>query len=117
MSGGAYRGEERRRVARYRVNLRARWLGRREAREGEITDLSTAGCFVLSPDLVEPGELVKIDLLLPAGVITIWGHVIYTAEEIGFGVRFSPFSHQDDRRKLELLVRAEALRSQKRARK
>ncbi len=111
-------GEERRGVERYRVNLRARWKGRHAGREGSVTDISTAGCFVLSNDLfVEKGDPVQIELLLPAGVVTIPGRVIYTAEEIGFGVRFSPFFPEDDRRKLELLVRAEALRSQKRARK
>lgn len=108
-----YEGEERRKVERYRVNLRARWEGKRAWREGAITDISTAGCFVLTEDLVEPGELVKIELLLPVGAVIIWGHVIYTAEEIGFGVRFSPFFPEGERRKLELLVRAEALRSMK----
>lgn len=104
---------ERREVERYRVNLRVRWEGRRAGRDGTITDISTAGCFILTDDLVENGDLVKIELILPGGKVTLWGHVIYTAEEIGFGVRFSPFLHEDDRRKLELLVRAESLRSQK----
>jgi len=111
-----YSGEERRKAVRYRVNLRARWEGRRTWRDGTITDISTAGCFVLTEDLIETGELVKIELILPAGVLILWGHVIYTAEEIGFGVRFSPFFPEADRRKLELLVKAEALRSLKRQR-
>lgn len=106
-------GEERRRAERFRVSLRARWEGKRARREATVTDISTAGCFVLSEDLVEPWETVKIELLLPAGVLTLWGHVIYTAEEIGFGINFSPHIPEDDRRKLELLVRAEALRSKK----
>jgi hypothetical protein len=109
-----YRGEERRKDVRYRVNLRVRWEGRRAGRDGTVTDISNAGCFVLTDDLVMAGDLVKIELLLPAGIITCWGHVIYTAEEIGFGVRFSPFFPESDRRKLELLVKAEALRTQKR---
>lgn len=101
-------------VERYRVNLRVRWEGRRVWRDGTITDLSTAGCFVLTEDVgVEPGELVKVELLLPGGVVILWGHVIYKAEEIGFGIRFSPFFPEEDRRKLELLVRAESLRSKK----
>ena len=112
---GVYSGMERREVERYKVNLRARWQGRRAARDGMVTDISTAGCFVLADDLlVERGELVKVELLLPAGVVALWGHVIYTAEEIGFGVRYSPNIPESERRKLELLVRAEALRSQKR---
>jgi hypothetical protein len=109
----AYEGEERRRVERYRVGLRARWTGKQTWRDGTITDLSIAGCFVLTEDRIEPGELVKIELLLPADVVTLWGHVIYKAEEIGFGVRFSPFFPEADRRKLEMLVRAESLRSRR----
>jgi hypothetical protein len=112
-SGDDYKGSERREVERYRVDLRVRWEGKKAGREGTITDISTAGCFVLTDDLVERGDLVKIELLLPAGKVTLWGHVIYTAEEIGFGVRFSPFFPEAERRKLELLVRAESLRLQK----
>ena len=115
MTGDEYSGEERRSVERYRVSLRARWAGRHETREGEVVDISTAGCFVLAEDLVKAGELVKLELIMPSGVITLWGHVIYTAEEIGFGVRFSPFFPEEERRKLDMLVRAEYLRTQKRA--
>ncbi len=110
---GVYHGFERRKVERYRVNLRVRWVGARVWREGSVTDISTEGCFILTDDLVEPGEQVRVELLLPGGVITLWGRVIYTAEEIGFGVHFSSFFPGGERRKLEMLVRAEALRSQK----
>ena len=114
---GKYMGFERREVERYKVNLRVRWEGQRAAREGTVTDISPAGCFVLTDDLVDRGDLVKIELLLPAGVITLAGHVIYTAEEIGFGVRFMRPLPEAERRKLELLIRAEALRSQKKSSK
>ena len=114
---GGYMGFERREVPRYKVNLPVRWEGRRAAREGTITDLSIGGCFVLADDLIDRGDPVKLELLLPAGVLTIWGQVIYTAEEIGFGVRFTRPMPEAERRKLELLVRAEALRSQKKAQK
>ena len=110
-------GIERREVERYKVNLRVRWEGQRAAREGTVTDISVAGCFVLTDDLIDRGDLVKLELLLPGGVITLRGRVIYTAEEIGFGVRFTRPLPEDERRKLELLVRAEALRSQKKAQK
>ena len=105
-------GMERRLAQRYKVNIRARWEGPRTRREGTVTDLSTAGCFILTEDLgVERRELIKIELLLPGGVITLWGHVIYKADEIGFGVRFAPNIPDEERRRLEFLVKAEAVRS------
>jgi hypothetical protein len=112
ISGGMYMGMERRLSERVKVNIRARWEGPRARREGTVTDISTAGCFVLTEDIgVERRELIKIELLLPGGVITLWGYVIYKADEIGFGVRFAPNIPDEERRRLEFLVKAEAVRS------
>lgn len=105
-------GMERRLAERFKVNIRARWESSRTRREGTVTDISTAGCFVLTEDIgVERRELVKIELLMPGGVITLWGQVIYKADEIGFGLRFSPNIPEEERRRLEFLVKAEAVRS------
>jgi hypothetical protein len=107
-----YMGMERRLTERYKVNIRVRWEGPRTRREGTVTDISTAGCFVLTEDLgVERRELIKIELLLPGGVVTLWGYVIYKADEIGFGVRFAPNNPAEERRRLEFLVKAESVRS------
>lgn len=112
VSGGVYMGMERRLNERFKVNIRARWEGPRARREGTVTDISTAGCFVLTEDMgVEKRELVKIELLLPGGVITLWGQVIYKADEIGFGLRFTPNIPEEERRRLEFLVKAESVRS------
>jgi hypothetical protein len=111
-TGGLYVGMERRLVERYKVHIRARWEGPRTRREGTVTDISTAGCFVLTEDIgVEKRELIRIELLLPGGVITLWGHVIYKADEIGFGIRFAPNIPEEERRRLDFLVRAESVRS------
>jgi hypothetical protein len=113
-SKGAYTGMERRLTQRIKVNIPARWEGSRAEREGTVTDISTAGCFVLTEDIgVEKRELIKIELLLLGGVITLWGQVIYKADEIGFGVRFAPNIPAEEQRKLELLVKAEWVRSSK----
>jgi hypothetical protein len=105
-------GMERRLAERIKVNIRARWEGARARRDGTVTDISTAGCFVLTEDMgVEKRELVKIELLLPGGVITLWGQVIYKADEIGFGIRFAPNIPDEERRRLEFLVKAESVRS------
>ena len=111
-------GMERRQTQRLKVNIRARWEGTRTGREGVVTDISTAGCFVLTEDLgVEKRDVVKVELMLQGGVITLWGQVIYTAEEIGFGVRFSPNNPEEERRRLEFLVKAESVRLSMRQKK
>lgn len=110
--GGSYGGRERRRASRYKVNFRARWEGPRASREATVTDLSTCGCFVLTEDLVRKGETVRLELSLPrGGRITLWGRVVYSAEEIGFALDFERFRDEGDRRRLEWLVRAEAHRA------
>ncbi|HEX8559228.1 MAG TPA: PilZ domain-containing protein [Pyrinomonadaceae bacterium] len=110
-SGGSYSGWERRRAERYRVNLSARWEGRWASRAATVTDLSVYGCFVLTDDLVDRGETVRLELSLPrGGDITLWGAVVYQAPEIGFALNFEEFKDEDDRRKLEWLLRAEAHR-------
>jgi hypothetical protein len=104
-------GMERRLNERYKVHIIARWEGQRARREGVVTDISIAGCFILTEDIgVEIRELVRIELRLPGGIITLSGSVIYKADEIGFGVRFAPNLPQEERRKLEFLVKAEAVR-------
>jgi hypothetical protein len=118
VAGGLYMGMERRLTERFKVNISARWEGSRTRREGTVTDISTAGCFVLTEDIgVERRELVKIELLLPGGVITLWGQVIYKADEIGFGVRFTPNIPEEERRRLEFLVKAESVRLSMRQKK
>jgi hypothetical protein len=114
-SGGGWEDwRERRRARRYRVNLRARWEGRRAARDATVTDISEYGCFVLTDDLVDRRETVRLEIELPrGGRITVWGKVVYQAEEIGFALDFERFREEDDRRKLDWLLRAEAHRSEK----
>src|SRR5688572_10572010 len=108
-SSGGPHGWERRRAERIKVNFRARWEGSRASRDATVTDLSMYGCFVLSDDLVKRGETVKLEMTLPrGGRVTLWGRVVYQAEEIGFALDFERFEHEDDRRRLEWLVRAEA---------
>ena len=70
--------------------------------EGEVTDLSAGGCFILSSVEVNEGDLVKLRLDLPEhGDLTIWGNVVYWVKGKGFGVRFGAFSQGGGR---ELLL-------------
>ncbi|HKS30441.1 MAG TPA: PilZ domain-containing protein [Pyrinomonadaceae bacterium] len=103
-----YGGSERRRAPRYRVNFRAKWEGSWATREGHITDLSAVGCFILTPDLVKPGEAVKLDIQLPKGEIKLEGYVVYKIEEMGFAIEFTTAT-EEDRKRLAWLIRAESM--------
>ncbi len=107
-----YGGRDRRRAPRIRVNFRARWEGSWAQREGHITDLSAVGCFILTPDLVRPGEPVKLEIKLPKGSIQIEGQVVYKIEEMGFAIEFTSAS-DEDRKRLSWLIRAEAQMAQR----
>ena len=107
-----YGGADRRRAQRIRVNFRARWEGTWARREGHITDLSAVGCFILTPDLVRAGEPVKLEIQLPRGEIKIDGQVVYKIEEMGFAIEFTSAS-DEDRKRLNWLIRAEAQRAQR----
>lgn len=75
---------------RVQVNLRARWEANFDEREGEVSDISTGGCFVLTAGEVSPMELIELEIELPTGRwLRLWGQVMYYAEEIGFGLRFT----------------------------
>jgi hypothetical protein len=101
-------GRERRRAPRLKVNFEARWEGSWARREGHISDLSAVGCFILTPDLVRPGEAVKLEIRLPKGEIKIEASVVYKVEEIGFALEFTSLS-DEDRKRLNWLIRAEAM--------
>ena len=108
-----YPGPERRRAERIRVNFRARWEGSWARREGYITDLSAVGCFILTPDLVNRGEPVKLEIQLPKGAIRLEGRVVYKIEEMGFAIEFISAS-EEDRKHLSWLIRAESQMAQRR---
>jgi hypothetical protein len=108
-----YGGPERRRAERIRVNFRARWEGTWARREGHITDLSYIGCFILTPDLVNAGEPVRLEIQLPKGEIKLEGRVVYKIEEMGFALEFTSAT-EEDRKHLSWLIRAEARMAQRR---
>lgn len=109
----SFGGSERRRAPRIRVNFRARWEGSWARREGHISDLSTVGCFILTPDLVKPGEPVKLEIQLHRGEIKIEGQVVYKIEDMGFAIEFTNAS-DEDRKRLAWLIRAEAKLAERR---
>jgi hypothetical protein len=77
---------ERRRFERVKVNIKVRWEGVLEQKEGTIVDLSIGGCFILTAHLVETGELIRLEM---ENSLVVWGEVIYQIEEMGFALKFT----------------------------
>jgi hypothetical protein len=101
---------ERRVSRRYRVGYRIS-LMREESPEveGEVSDLSAGGCFVMSEKGMREDDLVKLRLDIPGhGELIIWGNVAYWVRDTGFGVRFSAFSQGGAREKLATLLDEES---------
>jgi hypothetical protein len=91
--------QERRRAPRVKVNLQTRWEGVLSQQEATITDLSTTGCFVLTGGKVESKELVRLEIEAPDGEpFVLWAEVVDAAFEIGFAVRFTSMTDDDQLR-------------------
>ena len=89
--------KERRRSPRVKVNLQARWEGVLSQQEATITDLSKTGCFVLTGGKVEAKELVRLEIEIPEGEpLVLWAEVVDAAFEIGFAVRFTSMTDDDE---------------------
>jgi len=88
--------EERRKDERVKANLDAGWEGILGRFEGQVGDISRSGCFVLSSDQVQPGELIRLEIKLPGeGEIYLWAEVMYQITEIGFALRFTSTDEGD----------------------
>ncbi len=82
-------GRERRTLSRNAVKLEMAWEGMSGRRNGTVSDLSEAGCFVLSGGDVSDGETVRLFLPLADGMkIEFAGTVANHVFEVGFAVRF-----------------------------
>lgn len=104
---------ERRISPRAKVNLKVTWEGLATILNGEIVDLSTTGCFVLTDDKVVTGELIRLEIHQPkGGQLYLWAEVVYQMAEIGFGVRFTG-GEDSEMQRLEWLVKAELHEAQK----
>lgn len=66
--------------------------GKREAR---ISDLSMSGCFIDSIANVREGEIIRFKLSLAQGdTENLSGEVAYILEGIGFGIKFTGLSDE-----------------------
>jgi hypothetical protein len=98
---------------RYKVNFRVNW-GREESvqEEGEVSDLSVGGCFVVTGAVIEEEALVMLRIDVPgAESLTLWGNVIFRLDDKGFGVRFAAFSQGGARERLARILNEAACRT------
>jgi PilZ domain len=97
-----------REAPRIKLQLAARWEGVAEQREATITSLSWNGCFLLSGGEVKPDELLRIEIQLPnEDPVFCWGEVTDQAYDIGFAVRFTSPSDDQDQARLIRFVEKE----------
>ena len=89
---------DRRSAPRVRVNLKARWVGVHSQNDATITDISRAGCFVLSGGEVAVREIISLGIELPSHLIHFWAEVVDEASEIGFAVTFNSGEEEDRQR-------------------
>lgn len=82
-------GQERRALERRNVTIDIEWESGGARKTGTISDLSEAGCFVLSSGAVAEGDAVTIFLPLGEGMkVEVSGEVRNQVFEIGFALRF-----------------------------
>lgn len=86
------------------MQLEARWEGDAGLCDGQVSDISLGGCFILTDGRVKEKELVRIEVDLPNGDrLNLWGKVVEYSPEIGFSLCFTGLSARDEYG-LELLV-------------
>ncbi|SRR5260370_30584248 len=96
--------QERRAALRVRANLRVRWEGLLTQGPGTVSDISAAGCFVLTGGEVKAGELIRLEIHFPSGEVALqWGEVAYPSPEIGFALRFT-YGNDEEKRSLAGLI-------------
>ena len=96
--------QERRRAQRFHANVRVRWETLKAQGRGDVSDLSSSGCFVLTGGEVVRGELARLELMLAGDMTTLWGNVVYNINEMGFAVRFV-FGSEADEQIVERVIR------------
>jgi hypothetical protein len=95
--------QERRTAPRLHTKLSVRWETLHTSGRGEICDLSSTGCFILTGGEVSSPELARITLALPSELATLWGNIVYTISEMGFAVRFV-FGSKADQELIERVI-------------
>jgi hypothetical protein len=77
-----------RRYERVVVDIPVRWgLTPDCPKEGRVLSLSVGGCFIRTPEKIDPRQIVYLDLWVP-GARPLAGEVRYRVGNYGLGVEF-----------------------------
>ena len=96
--------KNRRSDERVSINLPARWDGLSGNNEARVEDLSMGGCFVNTRGCVDVGEIVGIEIKLPAGQwLQLRGEVATYMAGTGFGVLFTFLTEEEEQSLRELI--------------
>ena len=88
--------DERRRSARKRLLLEARWESMSSRHEARVDDVSLGGCFVNTYAKVELREHVNLEIQLPSGEpLRLRGEVASYQPGVGFGLAFASLSEAE----------------------
>jgi hypothetical protein len=88
--------QEKRASIRAAVNLPVRWDGSSGLHESRIEDIGMGGCFVNTKGMVQLGEPVALQIMLPTGRwVPLRGKITSYQPGIGFGVVFRKLSDAD----------------------
>jgi hypothetical protein len=96
--------EERRKSARVRLNLTARYDGLSGTYEARLEDISLGGCFVNTPGQVNVGEMITVDIKMSSEWLHLRGEVTVYHPGIGFGVAFRLLTDDQERKLKELIA-------------
>jgi PilZ domain len=97
--------DERRTDPRVPLNRPARWDSLSGGYEARIEDISLGGCFVNTLGVVEPGDLITLEIKLPSGEwLQLRGEVTSVQPEIGFGLVFSFLTDEEERTLQQLIT-------------
>jgi len=96
---------EHRKDTRVPVRLEVEWASGQRSRCPDVTsDLSLGGCYIESLNPVKVGQVLNLNLLLPANkTLPFRGEVRYHQPTIGFGIKFLGLS-QFERDTLAALI-------------
>lgn len=83
---------EQRKDLRVPIRLEVRWNGFSGGSSAVTSDISLGGCYIESLHPVTIGDVLDFDFRsATSGALRLQGQVLYSHQNIGFGVRFMDF--------------------------